>query len=112
MKTKNIFFILVFTFGALVLLTGCSVNFMGCSEEAQICPDGTAVVRQISNGCEFPSCPELQSCDVRTKCPESMSCYKFPDSDNPYCHFGDPCSKCSSGSCRILKSFPAKVVCD
>ena len=96
----------------LILLSGCSTNFLGCTEEAKICPDGTAVGRRASMSCEFEACPEIQTCNTRTQCPENMSCYKFPDNDKPYCHFGDPCLECASGKCRILKSFPAKVVCE
>lgn len=51
----------------------CPFEFMGCTEEARICPDGqTVVVRNQSRNCEFDSCPsEIIVCtmDVR-ECPD------------------------------------------
>lgn len=32
----------------------------GCPEDAKICPDGSVVVRDPDNNCEFPECPESE----------------------------------------------------
>jgi len=62
MKSKMVF--LVFVAVSAVLLTGCiSQDSSGngqqaCTEEAKLCPDGTAVGRTGPN-CEFAPCPQL-----------------------------------------------------
>jgi len=54
-----------FVFPLLVLsiiLTGCtttpSIISQACTEEAKLCPDGSAVVRTGPN-CEFSPCPKI-----------------------------------------------------
>jgi hypothetical protein len=66
------FSVLFFVFSMFVL-TGCSVSSLGnnsndtkpniqaCTEEAKLCPDGSAVGRTGPN-CEFAPCPESKSC--------------------------------------------------
>ncbi|MFA5188663.1 MAG: hypothetical protein WC460_04860 [Patescibacteria group bacterium] len=66
---KKLFIIFAF----IVLLAGCSLqpitkpnqlpnntNQRACTQEAKLCPDGSAVGRTGSN-CEFAPCPEVNS---------------------------------------------------
>jgi hypothetical protein len=60
-----------------------------CTEEAKICPDGSAIGRDPANGCEFAPCPALEGCNAHTywECPGP--CVVCP-----------PCAQCSSVACR------------
>jgi hypothetical protein len=80
--------------------------------EAKLCPDGSAVGRNVSNNCEFDPCPSFRYCDAATQC-ERGTCYKFQDLDKPICWQGaNPCERCESGKCSILESYPAQIVCE
>ncbi len=56
------------------LLAGCNFvsvnsnnyNQVGCTEEAKLCPDGSAVARTGPN-CEFAPCPDLNSIMIETQ---------------------------------------------
>lgn len=43
-----------------------NTNAVFCTEDAKICPDGTAVGRTAPN-CEFPECPEVDSLLTETE---------------------------------------------
>lgn len=54
---------------SLVILSACT-QLQACTQEARLCPDGSAVGRTGPN-CEFPACPEnnitnnvTEKCDV------------------------------------------------
>lgn len=53
----------LFVFGLIlgvVFLIGCTTNVpVACTEDARMCPDGSAVVR-IPPDCEFEPCPEVK----------------------------------------------------
>ncbi len=49
-------------------------------------------------------------CDAVTPC-ETGECYKFEDKDSPICFEGDPCSRCASGNCYIMESYPPQIRC-
>jgi hypothetical protein len=83
-----------------------------CTMEAKICPDGSAVGRNSTLNCEFDPCPALQYCDSNRRCPDEKMCYKFEDNEKPYCYEGEPCIKCASGKCSILKSNPPQIACE
>ena len=49
---------------SLLIISGCSqINPTGCTEDARVCPDGSVVVRDPNNNCEFDPCPEECSTD-------------------------------------------------
>lgn len=83
-----------------------------CTTEAKICSDGSAVGRNSKNNCQFDPCPEVQYCDVNTRCAAGQECYKFENTDKAICFAGDPCIRCESGTCLILESYPMQVRCD
>jgi hypothetical protein len=107
---------------SIVFVSGCRTPMpKGCTTEAKVCPDGSSVGRTGLN-CEFEACPPYTPpditpsdniyCDANTRCPGSMECYKFQDSNSPYCYSGDPCIKCGTGKkCIILESYPAQISC-
>lgn len=55
---KNIKPILTLFLFLVVLISGCSTKPVACTEEAKICPDGSAVGRTEPN-CEFAECPKM-----------------------------------------------------
>ncbi|MGV8141238.1 MAG: hypothetical protein ACP5NW_02225 [Candidatus Woesearchaeota archaeon] len=109
MKINSI--ILFVSIFSILLLVGCSVpeGPKACTEEAKICPDGSAVGRTGPN-CEFQECPELEleanecSADERgkTDCADtyepvcgwfndSIKCIKYPCASN----YATACWACS-----------------
>jgi|GEM_PF-3554841 len=50
----------------IFLLSGCRTGPFVCSDEAKICPDGSAVARNPMNDCEFDPCPEVEEFDVNS----------------------------------------------
>lgn len=74
----------------LVLLSGCTQK--ACTEEAKICPDGTAVGRTGPN-CEFAPCP--------TECEEDSDCVLFGETGdcNCGCYNKDNLPKDTGGEC-------------
>ncbi|MCX6776958.1 MAG: serpin family protein [Candidatus Micrarchaeota archaeon] len=88
MKTKNILVLLLLA--SLFLLSGCAQTNQpnACTEEAKLCPDGTAVGR-VGPNCEFAPCPNVTNCQNYSvdKCPSQ--CVVCP-----------PCAVCSSISCQ------------
>jgi len=72
----------------------------------------------LAFGCVQPQVPPIQEpnitgeqfCDAVTPC-ETGECYKFEDKENPICFEGDPCSRCPSGGCYILESYPMQIRC-
>jgi hypothetical protein len=109
-KIKFLFFI-----SLILLVVGCireEPKF--CTSEAKICEDGTGVGRNPELNCEFNPCPELESCNAETPCSEGKTCYKFPGKETPYCfndETGDPCIKCPSNTCKLLKTLPMQIQC-
>lgn len=96
---KTIFFVLIFIF-----ILGCVNKPIACTQEAKLCPDGSAVGRDPNNNCEFFSCPnkgssstltEQQSKETAKSFVEDSATYKFDGSglsfkesipmDCPYC---------------------------
>lgn len=53
--------IFILTGALMPLMLGCSGQGIACTEEARICPDGSAVGRNPENNCEFDPCPEGES---------------------------------------------------
>lgn len=109
-----------------------SIIIFGCVQpEEPICEDmcGDGICQEIvclATGCpcaETPgNCPQDcqetnqtdgQFCDAVTPCQEGYECYKFEDEDTPICWpvDTDPCSRCSSGECNILESYPMQIRC-
>jgi serpin B len=79
MKTKNLTLLLLV---ALLLLAGCAqVNPpQGCTQEARVCPDGSAVGRAGPN-CTFAPCPNCT-------CPQGY--IQEADVCNPACYYSTP----------------------
>lgn len=105
-----------FIFPLLVLsifLTGCTsirnVVPQACTEEAKVCPDGSAVGRTEPN-CEFAPCPEVSvqsgstqpiACDMIAKvCPDGSAVGR----SGPNCEFA-PCPG-EENNCTTTCSCP------
>jgi hypothetical protein len=73
-----------------IILTGCTstIHSQACTEEAKVCPDGSAVGRTQPN-CEFAPCPTTgiitpQVCDAEAKvCPDGSAVGR----SGPNCEF-------------------------
>ncbi len=74
----------------IILFSGCvdQNKPIACTEEAKICPDGSAVGR-VPPDCEFAPCPSETNCSLFSvdKCPTQ-------------CVICPPCEVCSSISCQ------------
>lgn len=111
-----------------MLLVGMML-VLGCVQETprQICEDmcGDGICQEIvcqGTGCPCAETPENcpqdckeknvsdNFCDAVTPC-ETGECYKFEDKEGPICFEGDPCSRCPSGECVLLESYPPQVRC-
>ena len=63
-----------------------------CPSDAKRCPDGSSVVRDPNNNCEFLSCPGIKACTKDAKmCPDGSSVGR------------DPNNNCEFLSCPELK---------
>ena len=81
---------------ALIFAFGCTSVPKACTEEAKLCPDGSAVGRNGSNNCEFDPCPVLACSNHSSEnCPSA--CVVCP-----------PCEACSSISCQT-EQFCASI---
>ena len=49
-------------------------------------------------------------CGVDDSC-EDGECYLFPEMSYPICFEGNPCSRCPSGRCLELESYPVQIQC-
>ena len=77
-----------------------SDGIIGCTEDAKTCPDGTIVVRDPNNNCEFHPCPPFISTPTPTNdneigIPFSQLIQEFENSDTNY---------------RIPKTFTAQIL--
>jgi hypothetical protein len=85
MKVKSILVLLL-----VAALAGCTDTEQprGCTMEAKLCPDGSAVGR-VGPNCEFAPCPNATNCSA-------YGYYECPSE----CVVCPPCYVCSSISCR------------
>jgi hypothetical protein len=60
----------------LILAVACSTGNKACTEEAKLCPDGSAVGRNSANNCEFDPCP-ASDVTYMSKDPERCKLVKF-----------------------------------
>ncbi|MBS3099857.1 hypothetical protein J4463_01415 [Candidatus Pacearchaeota archaeon] len=83
-----------------------------CTADAKFCIDGTYVGRDSNNNCKFYDCPQIIQCDAGNLC-DIGECYKFLNEKQlyAYCYQGDPCMKCPSKECDIIKTLPAQIEC-
>merc|ERR1719343_1173528 len=67
-------------------------DVVGCFEDAKMCSDGTVLVRDPNNNCEFPSCNEAADCsdDFRV-CAE-----------NKMILLPDPLNNCEIPACPLV----------
>ncbi len=83
---------------------------VACTEDARICPDGTAVVR-IPPDCEFEECPATVKCESDNDCIVfgkdgdcNCGCYNLnalPKDSGGACFCAAPTScKCIDGNCE------------
>ncbi|MCF7861025.1 PGF-pre-PGF domain-containing protein [Candidatus Woesearchaeota archaeon] len=70
----------------------------GCPEDALTCPDGTVVVRDPNNNCEFPACPDTQPPGDVVCAQDTMEC-----EDGSYVS-RDPNKNCEFRPCPIIDS--------
>jgi hypothetical protein len=57
-KIREIIIRFLIIFALMITLIGCTDKQIACTSDAKICPDGSAVGRDSSNGCEFFPCTE------------------------------------------------------
>jgi len=83
MKTETILILL--SLAALFLSAGCAQTNppKACTEEARLCPDGTAVGR-VGPNCEFAPCPNMTNCT----CPQGY--VQEGDVCTPACYYSTP----------------------
>jgi hypothetical protein len=68
----------------LIFVVGCSPKLTACTEEAKLCPDGTAVGR-IGPNCEFAECPSGEIvCE-----PDERDVDGCPEIYQPVCGWND-----------------------
>ncbi len=76
-------------FGSATTISfGTNSSPQACTEDAQVCPDGSTVVRDPNNNCQFAPCPQasptpnLQTCpeDARI-CPDGTTLVRDPSND-------------------------------
>ena len=109
------YLILTIVLLSLFLVSSCQNNIIaGCTAEAKICPDGSAVGRSGIN-CEFEKCPDLINCGPdNSPCPENYQCYIIKD--NYYCLTGDTstiCSTvCNNPTCQFIETDPMQIECE
>jgi len=68
--------ILMLGLGGCYLSTNKKINAVACTQEAKICPDGSAVGRTGPN-CAFAPCPAVQpqtGCNTNNDCKNGASC--------------------------------------
>ena len=73
----------------------------GCTEDARVCPDGSAVVRDPNNDCEFPECPEANAAVCTTDvqiCDDGTAVSRNPDNE---CQFNE-CPDISMTELKII----------
>lgn len=84
---------------AFLFFLGCTAPPVACTQEAKLCPDGSAVGRTLPN-CEFAACPGAIAPNAGT-----LDCNSFSvDTCPSQCAICPPCAECSSISCNE-KSF-------
>ncbi len=74
-----------------IFLLACSQAPVACTEEAKLCPDGSAVGRTGPN-CEFAPCPVVE-CSSDSDCVKDSCCHadgcvskvNAPDCDGMFC---------------------------
>src|SRR3989344_9274407 len=107
--------ILLSIIATLFLLSCTQNNPVACTEEAKICPDGSAVGRTGPN-CEFADCPAPPNpnCDYETfekkyvgKSPDECSRIKFQCEQNR-AYFQDECG-CG---CKLIESNTTQTACE
>lgn len=97
MKTKNI--LALFSVVLLILFVGCTqTRQSACTEEALVCPDGSAVGRVPPN-CSFAPCPNC-------KCPEGY--IQEGETCNPACYYGTPRCLMPSVLCNETQNLSQK----
>ncbi|MBW2981135.1 hypothetical protein KY360_06995 [Candidatus Woesearchaeota archaeon] len=100
----------------LILISGC-VQRVACTEDAKICPDGSAVGR-IPPDCEFEACPP--ECRTNLDCVPSTCCHPTgctPKSNAPDCS-QIMCTQecvpgtmdCGQGSCQCIDGTCEAVI--
>ncbi len=104
---KNKLFIVLFVLFCTSFFIGCSSQSpKECTEEAKICPDGSAVERTGPN-CEFPSCPENNQNNLMTNaCTESDRSKSCSDDDQPVCGWFNQSIKCIKYPCAANYGNP------
>lgn len=91
------------TYGAVCANNKCESRLepAGCTQEAKICEDGSAVGRNASLGCEFNPCPEL----IRNNCSdESRKVDACIELYQPVCGWNGPEIQCFRYPCASTYS--------
>lgn len=109
---KSSLLLIAFLLVGLIALVGCTTenkdnNVVACTMEAQVCPDGSSVVR-VAPSCEFTPCPSNNTCS----CPEGY--VQEGTSCNPECYYSTPKCLMPSIQCTTMNTQlanPASVNC-
>lgn len=121
----KILFVLILL--SIILISGCDEKPTACTEEAKLCPDGSAVGR-TGPDCEFAPCPETEEqepeetkaeCSINTDCVPAACCHAkecVPRSQAPNCK-GMMCTmECApgtidcGGSCQCINNECKAVI--
>jgi len=110
MKSKHIILMSVVLVFIILLIIILNNKPTACTEEAKICPDGTAVGR-TGPDCEFEDCPSSKICELDKDCVVfgkdgecNCGCYNenaLPQDSGGACFCAAPTScKCVDGQCE------------
>ncbi|MBS3109792.1 hypothetical protein J4227_04660 [Candidatus Woesearchaeota archaeon] len=75
----------IFLLALIIVLSGCvkQPEQVVCTEDARECPDGSFVIRDPNNNCEFYPCPEITTVDVPTPTGEKLKAIECDATDRP-----------------------------
>lgn len=78
-----------------------------CPEDALVCANGTVLVRDPNNNCEFPSCTDDEDAEDVIKNEEKDCSSNFKVCTDGMIRYGDPLNNCKIPSCPIeIENIP------
>ncbi len=103
--------IIILVLLSFVLISGCEEMPRACTEDAKVCPDGSAVGR-IPPDCEFAECPQGE-CIINSDCVKATCCHasecvtksRAPNCNEIMCSMecAPGTMDCGQGSCQCIE---------